>query len=280
VTASGGAPPEAQAVGDCSFGPYYYAHCCGRPYSRTDEWLAIFGTVADAILRDIAPRRVLDAGCAIGLLVETLRARGVDAHGIDISGYAIANLHDAVKSYCRHGSIAAELDGRYDLITCIEVVEHMPPTEAEAAIANFCRHTDDVLFSSSPNDHREPTHVNVQPPEHWAEIFARHGFFRDVDFDASFVTPWAARYRRRSDPLHKIVRAYERRYWHLLAAAHDSRSYSAEQQQRIETLEAQLAETPLALAQALDRIRHMERSWFWKARRPWEKLAALVRRRS
>lgn len=27
------------------------------------------------------------------------------------------------------------------------------------------------------------SHINVQPPEYWAQLFARQGFFRDVDFD-------------------------------------------------------------------------------------------------
>ena len=41
------------------------------------------------------PARLLDAGCAIGLLVETLRDRGVDARGVDISDYAIGRVPDA-----------------------------------------------------------------------------------------------------------------------------------------------------------------------------------------
>lgn len=76
------------AVTDASqlYDAYYYAHGCGTlPYERNAGWLQFFGSVADHIVRDIQPRTVLDAGCAIGLLVEVLRDRGVDAHGIDIS---------------------------------------------------------------------------------------------------------------------------------------------------------------------------------------------------
>src|SRR5688500_7735012 len=109
-----------------AFDEYYYANCCGRPYARDDHWLTFFGRIADRIVADIAPRRVLDAGCAMGLLVETLRARGVDAVGLDISSYAIDRVHESVKPFCRQGSIAEPLDGRFDLIVCIEVLEHMP----------------------------------------------------------------------------------------------------------------------------------------------------------
>ena len=49
-------------------------------------------------------------------------------------------------------------------------------------MANLCPHTADVLFSSTPFDYDEATHLNVQPPDYWAALFARHGFYRDVDF--------------------------------------------------------------------------------------------------
>jgi SAM-dependent methyltransferase len=221
----------AQLVGEQAFDAYYFANCCGKPYRRDDHWLGFFGAIAEQISTRIQPRRVLDAGCALGLLVEGLRARGVDAEGIDISSYAIANVFEPMKPFCRQGSIADEFPERYDLIVSIEVLEHMPAAEGERAIANVCRHTDDVLFSSSPTDHRETSHVNVQPAEYWAEVFARQGFYRDVDFDASFVTPWAVRFRRRADPLPRIVRDYERRFAWLLSAQQGARAYAVDVQQ-------------------------------------------------
>ena len=201
--------------------------------------MGFFGGLADRIVEGIAPARVLDAGCALGLLVESLRDRGVEAFGIDLSSYAMEQLHEKVRPYCRRGSIADEFSERYDLVVCIEVLEHMPAADAEAAVANFCRHTDDVLFSSTPFDHREPTHINVHPPEHWGELFARHDFFRDPDYDASFVTTWAVRFRRRTDPVHRMIRAYERRFFDLAGAARESRDYATTLQSQTEALQNQ-----------------------------------------
>lgn len=229
------------------FDAFYYAHCCGKPYERNPEWLTHFGRLADRIVADMRPSRVLDAGCAIGLLVETLRDRGVDAWGVDLSDYAIGQAPEHIRSYCRAGSIADPFDGRFDLIVCIEVAEHMPPAEAERAIANFCTHADDVLFSSSPSDHREPTHINVHPPEHWAELFARQGFIRDVDYDASYITPWAARFQRSSAPLHRVVRELERRAWASRVAEQDAREYAAEVQARLAHKEAEVADVRAAM---------------------------------
>lgn len=223
--------------GASDYNEFYYRNCCGQPYERNELWLGFFGNVADRIVADIRPKRVLDAGCAIGLLVETLRDRGVDASGIDLSTWAIEHATEAAKPYVREGSIVEPFDGRYDLIVCIEVLEHMPPEEAEKAIANFARHTDDVLFSSTPFDYKEPTHVNVRMPEDWAEAFARHGFYRDVDFDGSFITKWAARFTRRDVPVHRLVRDYERRFWQQRAAELDARTYSVEVQDRLAGVE-------------------------------------------
>lgn len=240
-------PPGGSREMASHFDAFYYAHCCGKPYERNAEWLAHFGGLADRIVADMRPARVLDAGCAIGLLVETLRDRGVDARGVDISDYAIGRAPEHIQPYCRAGSIADPFDGRFDLIVCIEVVEHMPPAEAERAIANFCVHTDDVLFSSSPSDHREPTHINVHPPEHWAELFARQAFIRDVDYDASYITPWAARFQRSSAPLHRVVRELERRAWASRVAEREAREYAAEVQARLAHKEAEVIEVRAAM---------------------------------
>jgi SAM-dependent methyltransferase len=313
-------------VGEASFDAYYYEHCCGRPYERNAEWLAFFGGIADRLVADLRPRTVLDAGCALGLLVETLRDRGVEAFGIDISGYAIAHVDDRVRPYCRQASLTDGINDRFDLVVCIEVVEHMPPREAEAAIVQICHHTDDIVFSSSPLDYKEPTHVNVHGPAYWAQQFARQGFYRDVDYDASFITPWAVRFRKGHEPVHRIVADYERRYAELSLERNEVRSFSAEVQEKLahalrqldderatlvnthaaleeartafrdvdvalheerrrrETAQADLASTNGAmlatqreLTEARDRIDHMERSLFWKARRPWEWISRLFR---
>ncbi len=210
------------------FDARYYATGCGRKYERDEEWLAFFGGIADRIIADIGPQTVLDAGCALGFLVEGLRDRGVEAFGRDVSAFAIENVHPSIRPYCEMGSIAEPFSRRYDLIVSIEVLEHMPVEDARAAIVNMCRFTDDVLFSSTPFDYKEVTHFNVQPPEYWAELFAQQGFYRDVDFDASFITEWAVRFRRRQDPLHRIIRDYERGYWLLRKENRDLRSLALE----------------------------------------------------
>ena len=176
---------------------HYYETALGPvPYDRTQvKWMDFFATIADRIVAEIKPRRVLDLGCAKGLLVEALRDRGVEAFGIDVSAYAISEVRADIKPFCRVASVTEPLDGPWDLITCIEVLEHLGEADGRQAIANICVAADDVLFSSTPDDFEEPTHVNVRPASWWIERFAERGFALDVDFDAAFVAPHAVRLR-------------------------------------------------------------------------------------
>ena len=255
MTADAASGPAGATVTQDSFDRFYYQNCCDQPYGRSREWLGFFGAIADRIISDIRPTSVLDAGCAFGFLVEALRQRGVQADGIDLSPYAIAQVHPAVAVHCRQGSIAAPLGRSYGLIVSIEVLEHMPARDGERAIENICAHTGDVLFSSSPSDHREPTHVNVQPAEYWAEQFARHGFYRDVDYDASYITPWAVRFCKVDLPLHRVVRGYERRYARLQIERDEAKSYAIQLQRQLARYRMPLSEKLWRLTQRLFGLR-------------------------
>ena len=231
--------PPASADPAPEYGAYYYLHDCGIPYERNEHWLGFFDRIAEAIVRELHPSTVLDAGCAMGFLVEGLRKRGVEAWGIDISDYAISQAHESVRDYCRVGSLTEPLGQRYDLITCIEVIEHIPPTEADTVIANFCAATDRLLLSSTPQDYGEATHLNVQPPEVWSAVLAREGFLRDLDHDLSYLTPWAALYTRRDEPLPETVRRYDRSWWRLRHEVSEIRSSLLKAQDRLAELESE-----------------------------------------
>ncbi|MFC3125247.1 methyltransferase domain-containing protein [Pseudoroseomonas globiformis] len=171
---------------------YYQSHCGDLPYLRsTPQWHDFFRPVADAIVLGLAPRKVFDAGCAVGFLVEMLWDRGVETHGRDISQFAISEVRADVRSWCTVGSIAEPIEGEYDLVLCIEVLEHMPEAEALAAIRNITAVAPRILFSSSPTDLEEATHVNVRPTRYWLERFAEVGFAPVPTFDATFLCPHA-----------------------------------------------------------------------------------------
>jgi len=232
--------PAVERDGDAEYGASYFSNYWGGggPYERNERWLKFFGEVADGLVRDLHPSSLLDAGCAMGFLVEALRERGVDASGVDVSEFAISQVHESVAAHCRVGSLAEPLGQRYDAITCIEVLEHLPAAEVDRALDNLCVATDRLVISSTPRDFGEPTHLSVQPPEAWSAKLAERGFFRDLDRDLSYISPWAALYVREDPSLVEAVRRYDRGWWRLREETGEVRKSLLESQRRIAELEA------------------------------------------
>jgi SAM-dependent methyltransferase len=247
--------PREDAGSAPEYGSYYYRHDCGVPYERNEHWLGFFDRIAETIVREFHPSSVLDAGCAMGFLVEGLRKRGVEASGIDVSEYAISQVHESVAEHCRVASLTEPLPGRYDLVTCIEVLEHIPPEQADHAIANLCAASDRLVISTSPSDYAEPTHLNVQPPEFWSAALAREGFFREVEHDLSYLTPWAALYVRREEPVAETIRRYDRSWWRLRDEVGEVRGALLKTQEKLAELEGGETEDRPELELEIDRQR-------------------------
>jgi SAM-dependent methyltransferase len=180
---------------------YYASHCGPFPYERSPYWLGFFGNTAEQLIRSLRPNRVFDAGCALGLLVEGFWDRGVETYGRDISNFAIANVRPDLRQYCEVGSIADPLPGTYDLVTCIEVLEHMPEDLALHAIRSMAAAAPRIFFSSSPTDFDEPTHINVHPPIYWLRRFADAGFAPVLNFDGPFLCHHAVLLERVEGPI-------------------------------------------------------------------------------
>lgn len=169
--------------------------------------------IADKIISFYHPKTVLDAGCAMGHLVAALRDRGVEAYGLDISEYAISKVREDIRPYCVVGSLGEKLPDslpdHFDLVTTIEVMEHLYSEDGEKAIANLCSLADMILFCSTPDDFSDPTHVNVQQREYWAKLFAQNGFFDVLDARPLFLTEYAVCYKKTDNWLRQIE-DYER----------------------------------------------------------------------
>ena len=101
--------------------------------------------------------RVLDVGCGGGILTETLAQRGAQVTGIDLSdkALAVARLHllesGAQVTYRKIAAedLAAENPGEFDVVTCMEMLEHVPnPASTIAACASLVKPGGHVFFST------------------------------------------------------------------------------------------------------------------------------------
>ncbi|MEW6415071.1 MAG: bifunctional 2-polyprenyl-6-hydroxyphenol methylase/3-demethylubiquinol 3-O-methyltransferase UbiG [Pseudomonadota bacterium] len=105
----------------------------------------------------LAGKRVLDVGCGGGILAEAMAAAGAQVSGIDLSEKAlkVARLHlyesgrQVDYQLSSAEDYAAQHAGEFDVVTCMEMLEHVPdPASVVAACARLTRPGGRVFFST------------------------------------------------------------------------------------------------------------------------------------
>jgi len=108
-------------------------------------------------LAPLAGKTVLDVGCGGGILAESMTALDAKVTGIDLGDKAlkVAKLHllesGRQVEYRKIAveDLAAEQPGRYDVVTCMEMLEHVPnPASTVRACAQLVKPGGQVFFST------------------------------------------------------------------------------------------------------------------------------------
>lgn len=113
------------------------------------------GYIRDKV--ELTGKRVADIGCGGGILTEALATSGATVTGIDMAPapLSVARLHavqaGAEVEYLKSTAedLAAERPGQYDVVTCMEMLEHVPsPSSVVAACARLLRPGGQVFFAT------------------------------------------------------------------------------------------------------------------------------------
>ena len=108
-------------------------------------------------LAPVAEQHILDVGCGGGILCEALAQRGATVTGIDMGDapLAVGNLHklESGVSVSYEKSTAEDYAlshaGRFDIVTCLEMLEHVPdPGSVVRACAEMTKPGGTVFFST------------------------------------------------------------------------------------------------------------------------------------
>jgi 2-polyprenyl-6-hydroxyphenyl methylase/3-demethylubiquinone-9 3-methyltransferase len=102
-------------------------------------------------------KKVVDIGCGGGILSESMALRGAQVKGIDLAtaGLSVAKLHaqqsDANVEYeeISAEALAEREPASYDIVTCLEMLEHVPqPDKIIQACAKLVKPGGDLFFST------------------------------------------------------------------------------------------------------------------------------------
>lgn len=103
-------------------------------------------------------KKVLDVGCGGGILAESMARRGADVLGIDLADKSlkVAELHKLETSvdnvnyrFVSAEQLATEEENTFDVVTCLEMLEHVPdPAQTIQACADLCKPGGWLFFST------------------------------------------------------------------------------------------------------------------------------------
>jgi 2-polyprenyl-6-hydroxyphenyl methylase/3-demethylubiquinone-9 3-methyltransferase len=105
----------------------------------------------------LAGKKVLDVGCGGGILAEAMATRGAQVTGIDLGEkpLGVAKLHTLESGVAvdyrlvSAEALAREMPASFDLVTCMEMLEHVPdPASSLAACAALARPGGQVVVST------------------------------------------------------------------------------------------------------------------------------------
>lgn len=105
----------------------------------------------------LAGKKILDIGCGGGILAESMAARGAMVTGIDASPAALRSAREHLREsgveveylQATAEQMAAQRDQAYDMVTCMELLEHVPePASVVRACARLARPGGEVIFST------------------------------------------------------------------------------------------------------------------------------------
>lgn len=144
------------------------------------------------------PASYLDLGSGTGAMVNCARKLGSAAYGVDLingpEGHFITHDLSEPLRINRDGGIQPGMPDfqakHFDLITCLEVAEHLPLDSHETLVETIARHLrpkpnmDDasgfVIFSAAPPGQGGEHHIGCRPATHWRGMFYEHSIsYRD-----------------------------------------------------------------------------------------------------
>lgn len=154
-----------------------------RDQELVNWFMGIFGYINKSYpIKKGGNKKVIEFGCATGVVSKLMSNFGWKVVGTDISNYAVKKAQKNYKGirFLQHDMEKPFKKDKFDLAIAFDVIEHLPhPSEGIKNTYDLLKKGGSVIFTT-PNDYphvwNDPTHVNVKKPEEWRKILEKAGF--------------------------------------------------------------------------------------------------------
>ncbi|SRR5258708_3498863 len=174
----------------------YFAGGNKSGYDNYETCVGVVRDMFDMLYRslDFKPKTALDVGCAYGFSVAKLRENGIEAYGVEPPTFAYNKAKEKNWGsfiFCDYLPELGTIGKTYDLVTAVEVLEHVPKEHLKRSVERLWELTGNtmILMPNMANDwesakhHAENlghshgggiedvTHISMLPKEWWEELF-------------------------------------------------------------------------------------------------------------
>jgi ADP-heptose:LPS heptosyltransferase/glycosyltransferase involved in cell wall biosynthesis len=173
----------------------YFEHGRKSNWEQGYSWplfKGVFGETAEYLIKMFPDaQRFLDAGCAKGFLVKSLREKDRDAWGFDHSPWATAHAEDAAKPFLSLASVDdAAFDRPFDVVVAMSLFESLTEEQIRSFLPRARKWTRQAMFATIATvpagweatgscENRDLSHIVLRDRNWWRERFLEAGWRQD-----------------------------------------------------------------------------------------------------
>lgn len=136
--------------------------------------------IVPLLIKMFSPQSVIDVGCGLGTFLHVFLENGIsDITGIDGSWVNRDLLSENIPLTAFHEVNLEEeykTNRKYDMVVCLEVVEHLPSAKASNIISTLTNLGDIIVFSAAIPNQGGQNHINEQWITYWEKLFNEHHY--------------------------------------------------------------------------------------------------------
>jgi SAM-dependent methyltransferase len=157
------------------------------------------GIIVPIIIDVLHPKCVVDMGCGLGTFLHVFEEHGIkDVMGLDgkwVDKNKLSQNIDLKKFQEIDIEKGFNIQRRFDIAICLEVLEHVSPEFANQAVSILTGLSDIIVFSAAIPGQVGQNHVNEQWADYWEEKFRAQGYsfhdvFRPIFWNNKNVARW------------------------------------------------------------------------------------------